>query len=189
MERIAMSQEERDWLDWLKRARDGQVTERLAAEKMGISDRWVRRLLAGMKVKGDAVVVHGLRGRPSNRRIDEEIRARAMEIVKSPDWHDFKPTFASEQLAKRHQIQISKETVRQWMIAEGLWESKGLLPSISDGVESAHYATCRGDTRGALRDPRADWRGRDGRGVSGARPAGGTRRGDQDFAGEVHGAV
>jgi hypothetical protein len=40
MERIAMSQEERDWLDWLKRARDGQVTERLAAEKMGISDRW-----------------------------------------------------------------------------------------------------------------------------------------------------
>ena len=125
MERIAMSQEERDWLDWLKRARDGHVTQRLAAEKMGISDRWVRGLLAEMKVKGDAVVVHGLRGRPSNRRIDEEIRVRAMEIVKSPDWHDFKPTFASEQLAKRHQIQASKETVRQWMIAEGIWQSKG----------------------------------------------------------------
>jgi hypothetical protein len=125
MERIAMSQEERDWLDWLKRARDGQVTQKLAAEKMGISDRWVRGLLAEMKVKGDAVVVHGLRGRPSNRRIDEEIRARAMEIVKSPDWHDFQPTFASEQLAKRHQIQVSKETVRQWMMAEGIWQSKG----------------------------------------------------------------
>lgn len=120
-----MSQEERDWLDWLKRARDGHVTQRLAAEKMGISDRWVRGLLAEMKVKGDAVVVHGLRGQPSNRRIEEEIRARAMEIVKSPDWHDFKPTFASEQLAKRHQIQVSKETVRQWMIAEGIWQSKG----------------------------------------------------------------
>lgn len=125
MERISMSQEERDWLDWLKRARDGQVTQRVAAEKMGISDRWVRSLLAEMKVKGDAVVIHGLRGRPSNRRIDEEIRVRAMEIVKSPDWHDFKPTFASEQLAKRHQIQASKETVRQWMIAEGIWRSQG----------------------------------------------------------------
>lgn len=125
MERIAMSQEERDWLDWLKRARDGQVTQRFAAEKMGITERWVRRLLAEMKVKGDAVVVHGLRGRRSNRRIDEKIRARAMEIVKSPDWHDFKPTFASEQLAKRHQIEVSKETVRQWMIAEGIWQSKG----------------------------------------------------------------
>jgi len=125
MERIAMSQEERDWLDWLKRARDGQVTQKWAAEKMGVSDRWVRCLLVAMKEGGDAVVVHGLRGRNSNRRIDEEIRRRAMEIVKSPDWHDFKPTFASEQLAKRHQIQVSKETVRQWMMADGIWQSKG----------------------------------------------------------------
>lgn len=125
MERIAMSQEERDWLDWLKRARDGHVTQRKAAEQMGISDRWVRALLAEMKEKGDAVVVHGLRGRPSNRRVDEKIRGRAMEIVKSADWQDFKPTFASEQLAKRHQIRVSKETVRQWMIAEGIWQSKG----------------------------------------------------------------
>ena len=43
MERIAMSQEERDWLDWLKRAGDGQVTQKWAAEKMGVSDRWVRK--------------------------------------------------------------------------------------------------------------------------------------------------
>ena len=125
MERIAMSQEERDWLDWLKRARDGQVTQKWAAEKMGVSERWVRRLLEQMKTKGDAVVVHGLRGRPSNRQITAEIRSRAMEIMKSPDWHDFKPTFAAEQLGKRHQIQVSKETVRQWMIAEGIWQSKG----------------------------------------------------------------
>jgi hypothetical protein len=124
MERIAMSQEERDWLDWLKRTRDGQVTQQWVADRMGVSDRWVRRLLVEMKEKGDAVVVHGLRGRPSNRRIDEEVRGRAMEIVKSPDWHDFKPTFAAEQLGKRHQIQVSKETVRQWMIAEGIWKSK-----------------------------------------------------------------
>ena len=41
MERIAMSQEERDWLDWLKRARDGQVTQKWAAEKLGVSARWV----------------------------------------------------------------------------------------------------------------------------------------------------
>jgi hypothetical protein len=125
MERIAMSQKERDWLDWLKRARDGHVTQRFAAEKMGITDRWVRWLLAELKVKGDAVVVHGLRGRPSNRRIDEKIRVQAMEIVKSAEWHDFKPTFAAEQLAKRHQILVSKETVRQWMISEGIWQSQG----------------------------------------------------------------
>lgn len=119
-----MSQAERDWLDWLKRVRDGHVTQKFAAEKMGITDRWVRSLLAEMKAKGDAVVIHGLRGHPSNRRIDEEVRVGAMKIVKAPDWHDFGPTFASEQLAKRHQIQVSKETLRKWMIAEGIWESK-----------------------------------------------------------------
>jgi transposase len=65
MERIAMSQEERDWLEWLKRARDGKMTQREAAERMGVSERWVRKMLRRMKKQGDAVVVHGLRGRSS----------------------------------------------------------------------------------------------------------------------------
>jgi len=100
MERIAMSQEERDWLDGLKGASDGTGRQKFAAEKMGITDRWVRSLLAEVKVRGDAVVVHGLRGRPSNRRIDEDVRAQAMEIIKSPGWHDFKPAFAAESLRR-----------------------------------------------------------------------------------------
>jgi len=74
------------------------VTQKWVAEKVRAIDQWVRRLLLEMKEKGDGVVVHGLRGRRSNRRIDEDVRRRAMEIVKSPDWHDFKPTFAAEQL-------------------------------------------------------------------------------------------
>ena len=64
MERIAMSQEERDELDWLKRAKDGRISQREAAERMGVSDRWVRTLLKRMSKQGDGVVVHGLRGRP-----------------------------------------------------------------------------------------------------------------------------
>jgi len=96
MERIAMSQEERDWLGWLKRAKDGTVTQKVAAEKMGVTERWVRALLVEMKTKGRRVVVHGLRGRESNRRIDDEVRAQSMKILKLPDWHDFGPTFASQ---------------------------------------------------------------------------------------------
>lgn len=46
-----------------------------------------------------------------------------MEYLKQPDWYDFGPTFASEQLAKRHDIHVSKETVRGWMIEGGLWKS------------------------------------------------------------------
>ena len=118
-----MSQEERDWLEWLKRVQGGVVTQRQAA-KMGVSDRWVRKLLRRMEADGDAVVVHGLRGRSSNRQIDEQTQARAIVLLKQPEWYDFGPTFASEQLAKRHDIRVSKETVRGWMVAAGLWEAQ-----------------------------------------------------------------
>jgi transposase len=124
MERIAMSQEERDWLDWLKRAKDGKMTQREAAERMEVSERWVRTLLKRMKGQGDAVVVHGLRGRPSNRKLAAQTQRQAVAILKQPEWHDFGPTFAAEQLAKRHQIQVGKETLRGWMIQAGLWKSK-----------------------------------------------------------------
>ena len=124
MERIAMSQEERDWLDWLKRARDGKMTQREAAERMGVSERWVRKLLRRMKRQGDAVVVHGLRGRASNRKLRPETQRQALKLLKQPDWHDFGPTFASQQLAKRHGIEVSDETVRKWMIEGGLWKSR-----------------------------------------------------------------
>ena len=88
MERIAMSQEERDWLEWLKRARDGKMTQREAAERLGVSERWVRKLLRRMKKQGDAVVVHRLRGRASNRRLAAKTQKQALAILGKPDWHD-----------------------------------------------------------------------------------------------------
>ena len=124
MERIAMSQAERDELNWLKLAKEGRITQREAAERIGVSDRWVRKLLKRMAQRGDAVVVHGLRGRPSNRKFSEETRRQALAILKEPEWHDFGPTFASEQLAKRYKIKVSDETLRGWMIDAGIWKSK-----------------------------------------------------------------
>jgi len=119
-----MSQEERDYLDWLKRAKDGSITQRAAAVKMGVSDRWVRTLLERMERQGDLVVVHGLRGRPSNRKLPEKTKRQALAILKRPEWQDFGPTLAAEQLGKRHQIQVGKETLRGWMMEGGLWRSK-----------------------------------------------------------------
>src|ERR1022692_4833884 len=124
MERIAMSQKERDDLHWLKRVEAGSMTQREAAEKLGVTTRWVRKLVKRMKKKGDAVVVHGLRGRASNRKLSDKTQRQALTILKKPDWHDFGPTFAAEQLAKRHQIHVGKETLRGWMIEAGLWKSK-----------------------------------------------------------------
>ena len=124
MERIAMSQQERDDLHWLKRVEAGSMTQREAAEKMGVTARWVRKLVQRMKKEGDAVVVHGLRGRSSNRRLSDKTQRQALAILKKPEWHDFGPTFAAEQLAKRHQIHVGKETLRGWMIEAGLWKNK-----------------------------------------------------------------
>ena len=67
-----MSQTDRDRLVALKKAKDKKITQRAAAEEVELSERQVRRLLWKLKAEGDRAVVHGLRGRPSNRRIDEK---------------------------------------------------------------------------------------------------------------------
>jgi hypothetical protein len=144
MERIAMSQKERDALDWLKRVKAGSITQREAAEKLGMSDRWVRTLVQRMSKQGDAVVVHGLRGRPSNRKLSDETRRQALAILKQPDWHDFGPTFAAEQLEKLHRIQVGKETLRGWMIQAGIWKSE------SRRLEDAHFWRPRRSAFGEL---------------------------------------
>ena len=141
MERIAMSQEERDWLDWLKRARDGKLTQRQAAEQMRVSERWVRKLLAQMRREGDGVVVHGLRGQPSNHGIAEAVRKQAVEALLDPDWHDFGPTFAGEQLAKRHGILLQSTRIAAWLIRGNIVSSLSKMmpctPSLDEELGSA----------------------------------------------------
>ena len=147
MERIAMSQKERDKLEWLKRAKDRVISQREAAERIGVSDRWVRKLLKRMKQRGDRVVVHGLRGRASNRKIPADARAFVLDLLKQPDWHDFGPTFASEQLAKRHGVEVSDETLRGWMIEAGCGRLAGAKPKtcIAGGLGGADSANwCNG---------------------------------------------
>jgi predicted DNA-binding protein (UPF0251 family) len=119
-----MSQEERDRLHWLKLARDKKITQKMAAKRMEVSARWVRQLLRKLKQKGDRAVVHGLRKRPSNRKIGEAVRQRAIELV-GTEYRDFGPTLASEYLSENYAIEVSKETLRQWMIEAKLWRVKG----------------------------------------------------------------
>jgi transposase len=122
-ELITMTQKQRDWLQWLHQAKRKQITQATAAERMGISERWVRKLLQRMKREKDRVVVHGLRGRGSNRRLAEESRARAVEIIRR-EYADFGPTLAGEYLAERHGLKVSKETLRGWMAAAGIRKVK-----------------------------------------------------------------
>jgi transposase len=122
-ERIEMSQKERDRLFTLRPAAKRQITQRQAAERLGVTERWVRKLLQRWRKKGDQVVVHGLRGRPSNHHMAAATERKAMKLVKR-EYRDFGPTLAAEYLEKEHQIAVSRETVRQWMMRAGLWRRR-----------------------------------------------------------------
>lgn len=117
-----MNQEERDRLHGLQQARDKIITQKKAAERMQVTPRWVRTLLKRFKREGDGVVVHGLRGRSSNRKIPAKTQRQAMRIVQR-EYADFGPTLAQEYLTEKHDIGVSKETLRKWMIAAGLWKA------------------------------------------------------------------
>jgi hypothetical protein len=116
-----MTQQDRDRLIALKKVKKGLITQQQAAEEIKQSDRHVRRLLVKLKKEGDAAVVHGLRGQPSNRKLDEAIQAKAVAILGQEKYHGFGPTLAGEYLCKHHQITVSRETVRAWMIKALLW--------------------------------------------------------------------
>src|SRR5579863_4660278 len=118
-----MSQQERDRLHWLKQAEGKQITQAEAAERMKVSERWVRKLLQRKKREGDRVVVHGLRGGRSNRRLPERLRKRVLGLVRR-EYRDFGPTLIAEYVEQEHGLVVGKETVRKWMIDEGLWKPK-----------------------------------------------------------------
>jgi DNA-binding Lrp family transcriptional regulator len=118
-----MSQAERDRLVALKKAKRKLITQKEAAEEIGITERQVRRLLRKLKRLGDKAVIHGLRGQPSNRRLASATEQEAMGILSDPVYRGFGPTLAAEYLRKKHKLAVSKETLRNWMGKAGLWKS------------------------------------------------------------------
>jgi hypothetical protein len=68
-EGLLMTQADRDRLVTLKKAKKKLITQGEAAEELGVSRRHVKRLLKALKKRGDKAVIHGLRGKASNRRI------------------------------------------------------------------------------------------------------------------------
>src|SRR5258708_3845634 len=105
----------------MKKARKSLITQRQAAEEHGQSERHIRRLLEQLKARGDKAVVHALRGRPSNRKLDEKTKQKALEILGCDVYRGFGPTLAAEYLASKHDIHAGRETVRTWMIDGKLW--------------------------------------------------------------------
>jgi transposase len=121
---LLMTQADRDRLVTLRKAKKRLITQKQAAEELGLSVRQVKRLLYALKKRGDKAVIHGLRGRPSNQRIAKTVEEEAIQILSADLYNGFGPTLASEYLADQHDIEVSKETLRQWMIRAKLWRAK-----------------------------------------------------------------
>jgi transposase len=121
---LLMTQADRDRLVTLKKAKKKVITQREAAEELGVSTRQVKRLLHALKKRGDKAVIHGLRGKASNRRIADATEKEAVKILSAEVYAGFGPTLAAEYLCELHGIEVSKETLRQWMIGGKLWRAK-----------------------------------------------------------------
>ena len=123
MEWVMMSQQELRKAEIVAQASDGHITRKLAAESLHISERQVYRLISRYRGGGAAALAHSSRGRASNRRYSEAKRDYILSLIKE-HYSDFRPTLAAEYLSQKHEISVSSETLRKWMIAEGLWADR-----------------------------------------------------------------
>jgi len=116
---IAMSQEDLRRLAVIHKAIDKRVTQVEAASILDLSDRQIRRIITRVAEDGDKGVIHQSRGQPSHNAIDLKIKKRAIDLCRGT-YEGFGPTLASEKLFERDKIEISRETLRQWLKHEKL---------------------------------------------------------------------
>ncbi|MGO4569877.1 ISNCY family transposase [Rhizobium sp. 2YAF20] len=120
---IAMSERDLQRIAVLSKVVDGRMTMVSAAHVLDLSERQVRRLLERIRTGGAASIRHKAIGRPSNNRISDGVRDYAVTLV-CERYADFGPTLATEKLAERDGLHVSRETLRSWMVDAGLWLSR-----------------------------------------------------------------
>lgn len=117
---IEMSVTEIDRLSIMQKIVDKRLKQREGARLLNLSKRQMIRLVKIFRREGAAGLVSKQRGRASNRQYSAEFKSKTVALIQA-HYPDFGPTLAMEKLLKKHEISISDETARKWMIAEGLW--------------------------------------------------------------------
>jgi hypothetical protein len=117
---IIMSNRELHRVEILQKLIDKRLIEHDAAEQLGLSVRQIRRLKKAYKTGGAVGIVSKKRGKPSNHKYPDSVKKLAMAYIQQY-YVDFKPTFACEKLSENHNLSISRETLRKWMIDAELW--------------------------------------------------------------------
>lgn len=119
---VGLSLKERARLVELEQVKAGRQTVVAASERLGMSGRQGKRIWKRYRAEGAKGLVHRSRGRPSNRMLDPGSKRESLELCRTR-LEGFGPTLASEKLAEVG-LRVSHETLRRWLLAEGLWKKK-----------------------------------------------------------------
>jgi transposase len=118
-----MSNRELTRLEVMQRLKDKRLTQKEAAQMLDLSARQIKRLFRAYKAQGVQGLISVRRGKASNNRLDPQVVQQAIDLIYER-YRDFGPTLAHEKLVEEHGLQLSDESVRRLMIAEGLWKPK-----------------------------------------------------------------
>jgi transposase len=138
-----MTAKELHRLEIIKKIDEKRLKQREAAQHLNCSVRHVKRLLKTYRESGPPGLISQRRNKPSNRRFSNDFKEAVLSTI-GCKYSDFGPTFASEMLAERDGLKLSKETARQWMVEAGLWKAKQARPA------AVHQPRARRTHYGAL---------------------------------------
>ena len=109
----------------LTRVQEKEIPLVHAGKLMGVSYRQAKRLYRRFRKRGVEGLVHGNAGKRSNRAKPPRLKRKVLGLIRrhfgGEPGERFGPTLVAEQLAEDHGIRVDAETVRRWMLAEGLW--------------------------------------------------------------------
>ena len=120
---LEMSAKELSRLEVMQRLSRKQMSQKEAGRILDLSVRQIKRLLCAYRKKGAAGLVSKHRGRPGNNRLAENVKKEALNFLKTK-YKGFGPTLAHEKLVEKEKLQLSDESVRKFMIEEGLWKPR-----------------------------------------------------------------
>ena len=125
MVRIRMSEQERIRAEVMERVKKGELKLGDTAKLLAISYRQAKRIWRKYRERGAGGLVHGNAGKVSHRAKPAKFRQRVVRLIRKKysgeEGKRFGPTLAAEHLASEDGLGVDAETLRRWMLREGLW--------------------------------------------------------------------